>query len=181
MACGAVAVVCVAQDVYVVYVAVPKARRAKQPLPQAEIDFVVLADSAQVVQQKLYLLGGGWNQLSAGAYPANHPMAIAVGVLVPWALTDETHAITVDMVDEDGNPIAQTITAELKVGRPPNLKRGSTQRAMFSIQGIIGIPRAGSYTVRARVGEAVRSTSFDALVVPGMPVLPAPPTTPPSP
>ena len=123
----------------------------------------MLADAAEVTaNQKLYLLGGGWNQLWTKAFPTNHPMAIAIGVLVPWPLTDETHVITVEIRDQDGNPIAPTVNAELKVGRPVNLKQGSTQRLMFVVQGFFGIPRAGAYAVRAAVGEVTRSASFDA-------------------
>lgn len=144
-------------------------------MPSVEIDFVLLADSAQVLNQKLYMLGGGWNQLFAGAFPANHPMAIAVGVLVPWALTDDAHTVTVDLADADGNLIAPTVKAELRVGRPPTLRPGSVQRATFAIQGTIGIPRAGSYSVRASVAEVTRSTGFDAVVLPGMPVQAGPP------
>ena len=138
--------------------------KRRGPTPKVEIDFVMLADTAEVVNQKLYMLGGAWNVVWAKAYPANHPMAIAVGILVPWALTDEDHTVTVELKDQDENPIAPILTAQAKVGRPVNLKPGTAQRLMFVVQGIFGIPRAGSYVVRATVGDVSRSASFDAVM-----------------
>lgn len=145
-------------------------RRRGSALAKVEIDFLILSDSAQVVGQKLYVLGGGWNRILAGGYPANHPMAICVGVLVPWTLTDEAHTVTVQIVDQDGNPVTPPLKAELKVGRPVDLEPGTPQRLIFAIQGIIGIPRQGSYVVQATVGEVSRSAGFHALIKPGMPV-----------
>src|SRR5437879_3885732 len=113
------------------------ARRRGQPLARVEIDFLILADFVQVVLQKVTVVGGGWTQVFAGAFPVNHQMGIAVGILVPWALTDETHVVTVDISDADGNPIAPQARAELRVGRPPNIAQGSVQRTSFALQALL--------------------------------------------
>src|SRR5262249_37953283 len=47
-----------------------------------EIEFVILADYVEAVNNKLYMMGGAWNQVSAASYPANHRMGIAVGLLL---------------------------------------------------------------------------------------------------
>ena len=47
-----------------------------------EPDFLILADSAQVQGEKLFMLGGGWSQIWAKTFPAQHQMAVAAGILL---------------------------------------------------------------------------------------------------
>jgi len=61
----------------------------------------MLADSAQEVGGKLYILGGGWS--ITGPDPV--PMAIALKLEVPWDRTNEQHSLLLELVDEDGNPV----------------------------------------------------------------------------
>ena len=51
-------------------------------------DFLILADAAQVQGEKLYMLGGGWSLIWAKEFPAQHQMAVAAGILVPWMETN---------------------------------------------------------------------------------------------
>src|SRR6185436_9080555 len=48
------------------------------------VEFVMLADAAQVVDGKLYVLGGAWNRYHCHAFPTQAAMAFAVSVLVDW-------------------------------------------------------------------------------------------------
>ena len=47
-----------------------------------KIEYAILADGAQAVGGKLYILGGGWNVFYAQAFPA--PVNIALGVNVSY-------------------------------------------------------------------------------------------------
>ncbi|MFI5347933.1 MAG: DUF6941 family protein, partial [Elusimicrobiota bacterium] len=62
---------------------------------------MMLADSAQAVGGKLYILGGGWS--ITGPQPC--PSAIAVLVSVPWNETNRKHRVKVELVDEDYRPV----------------------------------------------------------------------------
>ena len=91
---------------------------------------MMLADAAQEVGGKLYILGGGWSLTGPG--PA--PMAIALKIEVPWDRTNERHQLLLELLDEDGLPIAVQgpdgnlplqVTGNLEVGRPPGVKPGT--------------------------------------------------------
>ena len=62
---------------------------------------MLLADSAQAVGGKLYILGGGWS--ITGPMPS--PSAIALKIEVPWDLAARRHNILLELVDADGQPI----------------------------------------------------------------------------
>jgi hypothetical protein len=92
---------------------------------------MMLADSAQEVGGKLYILGGGWS--ITGPDPV--PMAIALKLEVPWDRTNVKHSLLIELVDEDGNPVmvpgpeeeqvALQVTGDFEAGRPPGVKPGT--------------------------------------------------------
>jgi len=91
---------------------------------------LMLADSAQAVNGKLYILGGGWSIRKA----APTPSAIALKIEVPWTETNRKHTLKLELVDSDFQPVlVQTpagnsplvIEGEFEVGRPPGLIPGS--------------------------------------------------------
>lgn len=93
----------------------------------------MLADSAQEVGGKLYILGGGWS--ITGPDPV--PMAIALKLEVPWDRTNERHSLLLELLDEDGTPfmvdgpeehgekVPLQVTGEFEAGRPPGIKPGT--------------------------------------------------------
>jgi Family of unknown function (DUF6941) len=92
---------------------------------------MMLADAAQEVGGKLYILGGGWSVTG----PAPTPMAIALKLEVPWDRTNVRHALLLELLDEDGSAVlvqdekgeqvALQVTGEFEAGRPPGLKPGT--------------------------------------------------------
>jgi hypothetical protein len=90
---------------------------------------LLLADSAQAVGGKLYILGGGWNIIG----PNPTPSAVAMYVEIPWDLTNVKHHWRLELLDSDGQP-AMTPTpvgeqpvvleGELEVGRPLGIQPG---------------------------------------------------------
>ncbi len=91
---------------------------------------MLLADAAQAVDGKLYILGGGWSITG----PDPTPMAIALKIDVPWTEANNTHKLRLALFDEDGQPVqvpTQTgeqpfeIHSSFEVGRPPGLKSGT--------------------------------------------------------
>jgi hypothetical protein len=90
---------------------------------------MLLCDAAQVVEGKLYVLGGGWSV--TGPDPTS--FAIALKVDVPWTEANRKHAIEVRLLDSDGHlatlPGAagqgMIIAGDFEVGRPPGLPEGT--------------------------------------------------------
>jgi hypothetical protein len=95
-------------------------------------DFLILADSAQVQGEKLFMLGGGWSQVMVKTFPAQHQMSVAAGILIPWMDTNMRHQFKVNVRDEDGKSFGE-IGGEFEQGRPPGLPPGTTQRVMLAI------------------------------------------------
>jgi hypothetical protein len=62
---------------------------------------MMLADSAQAVAGKLYVLGGGWSITG----PDPTPSAIAIKLDVPWDRAEEPHRWMLALVDADGSPV----------------------------------------------------------------------------
>lgn len=62
---------------------------------------MLLADAAQVVDNKLYILGGGWSITG----PDPTPSAIAMKLDVPWDLAGSRHSWELALLDEDGVPV----------------------------------------------------------------------------
>jgi hypothetical protein len=99
---------------------------------------LILADSAQVAEGKLNVLGGGWN--ITGPDPV--PFALAGIIEVPWQETNRNHAFRFELIDLDGNPVVvdgpqgqQPVAFDggFEVGRPPGVRVGSFQPMAFAV------------------------------------------------
>ena len=77
---------------------------------------MLLADAAQAVGGKLYVLGGGWSVIG----PAPAAMAIAMKIDVPWDQATVRHRWVLDLIDEDGHPVRTRPTGDppSEEGRP---------------------------------------------------------------
>lgn len=92
---------------------------------------LMLADSAQAVAGKLYILGGGWDRVFAGVQPS----AIAIVATVPWDETNQRHTLKLALLDGNGQPVkvptpkgeeALAITMGFEIGRPPGATKGQS-------------------------------------------------------
>ena len=66
-----------------------------------EIDFLILADTVEAVNGKLYMMGGGWNQLTIPQFPAPIRLGIALGLLVPSDNAGQKHQLQLTISDLD--------------------------------------------------------------------------------
>ena len=131
-----------------------------------EIEWLILADAAQVVGGKLYLLGGGWNRYTVNTgFPTPHSMAIAMSVLVPWNETNERRAFEIEIATDDGDTVSKA-KGQFEVGRPAGIPAGSDQRAQMAVTINWEIKRDGTFVVIARV-EGANERQFPFFVVPG--------------
>lgn len=129
-----------------------------------EVDFLTLADSAQVVGDKLYMLGGGWNFVRAPQFPVTHTMSVAVGFAVEWLETNRRHEFRIELRNEDGGgqKIAE-ICGQFETGRPAGIPAGATQKFMMAFNVSAVLEKAGQYVVRLVLdGHDVKRQAFIA-------------------
>jgi hypothetical protein len=81
---------------------------------------MLLADAAQAIGNKLYILGGGWSIIMPGA-----PYVIAIKLDVPYDQAARAHTAQLDLVDTDGHAVTIGPTGELSdEGEPFSVKVG---------------------------------------------------------
>ena len=104
-------------------------------------DFLILCDAAQVQGDKISMLGGGWSLIWAKEFPAQHQMAVAAGILVPWMETNQRHEFRVRLSAEDGAQLGE-FGGGFEQGRPAGLPAGTTQRVMLAVNFAVRFEKA---------------------------------------
>lgn len=100
---------------------------------------MLLADAAQEVNGKLYVLGGGWSVTG----PDLPPMSLAIKLDVPWGSANESHRFEIVLVDADGRPVntdtgdgpgtGVRVEGTFEVGRPAGTPAGSDIDFAFAV------------------------------------------------
>ena len=128
------------------------------------LDYLLVADGADAVGGKLYLLGGGWDRLKVPQLPGLPavPFAVALGINVPWSLTNRKIGFSVDVQDADGGEVAQLAGGEFEVGRPPGLRAGTSQRFQITVPAQPQFSAEGRYVIQCSVdGEVLGHTAIE--------------------
>src|SRR5690349_6227623 len=134
---------------------------------RVSVEWLILADSAQVVGGKLFLLGGGWDVLTVNTdFPLNKRCAVAASFRVPWNDTNTPQDIEIEICTEDRRDTLIKANGQIEVGRPPGIPEGSVQRAQIAADMALTFPGPGTYEIVARInGEDKGHVPFR--VVPG--------------
>ncbi len=103
---------------------------------------LLLCDYAEVVNGKLYIMGGGWTNCP----PGPRFMTVAIRVNVQWSETNAKHQLALFLQDAEGNhvelgepPQPVEKTGEFEVGRPPGIPQG-TEMEFTAVFGFINLP-----------------------------------------
>lgn len=142
-----------------------------------KIEFLILADAAQVANGKLFILGGGWSVYRSGNYPAQLQLALGLSFLIGWSEAAIRHSVSITIADEAGLPIIPEIKGHVEVGQPEELLKGTTQKALLAVNANIAIPHPGKYVVTATAGSFTAQTFFDAIFAGERIELPADPAS----
>ena len=70
-------------------------------LDEVELRVMMLADGAQAVGGKLYILGGGFDRINMPTIPFTHSFALAILIEVPWNATNQPCQIVVELLNAD--------------------------------------------------------------------------------
>jgi len=137
------------------------------------VEFLILADRAEAVNGKLYMMGGGWDRLNVLDLNQPSNISFAVSVLIPWIDTNTDHRLTIWVEHEDGTRLQPQIDATMNVGRPPYAIQGQPFRTLIAINGVWKFPNLGTYRMIASIGESGRK-DYVFHVVPANPIQPPP-------
>jgi hypothetical protein len=114
---------------------------------------MLLADAAQVVDGKLYVLGGGLQAIG----PNPQPVAIVLWIQVPWDRANRKHDWQLELLDEDGMPVLHQdrpilVAGQFEAGRPPGATPGTPLPVPVAIT-FTALPLAGgrSYSWRLAI------------------------------
>ena len=131
---------------------------------RVEVDFMFLADRAEVLNGKLYVMGGAWDRYRLKNINSPVDISIVIGVLVPWNLTNEPHQLQIRIEDEDGNSLAPGADCNINVGRPVSSTKGQVFRATAVLSNRWTLPKLGAYSVVASIaGREEKRVTFYAV------------------
>jgi hypothetical protein len=120
------------------------------PPEEIRVDTFLVADSAQVANGKLYILGGGWNYVNlSGSRSTVAAMTLAGRVVVPWSKTNRDLPFPIQLVHSDGEEfftdqfqIRLLLSAKPMPDQPPSMETATP----FTIDIYnLAFPRPGEY------------------------------------
>lgn len=145
-----------------------------------DVEWLILADAAQVVGNKLYLLGGGWDRLSVNRpFPVEQRIGLALSMIVDWNETNRKHDFEIEILAEDQSTEALKslvkVGGQCEVGRPPGIQVGQSQRFQIAVEMGLKIEGPGTKTVIARIsGQEKRRIHFNVIAGPNAVTPPGP-------
>ena len=111
-----------------------------------EVDYLLVADRAEVVNGKLYLMGGSWDRIQPQQFPHRMMLGIALGVRIPFAYTDDQHTVAIELLHGETRMIG--FEAKMATGRPPGMA-GMDMLVPMAFNIPIAIPGEGQVTIKA--------------------------------
>jgi hypothetical protein len=131
-----------------------------------KIDYAVLADAAQAVGGKIFILGGGWNVYRSANYPAPVQLAVAVGLGFSGNEIGGRYPLKIVIADEAGVPVVPELNGQIETGQlAPDLPPGLPIKVPVAWNVSFGVPRPGKYIIVVTVGTAQADLTFDAIFV----------------
>jgi hypothetical protein len=128
-----------------------------------EIEYVTLANHAEMINNLLYLQGAGWTELSHPMGPQGQPgivhFGVGVSVLVGWNETNRKYPLSLAIRHEDGQELLK-IGAITEAGRPAGAQVGADLRSVLALNAEMQFPRPGGYGLHVELDGKTKSTSF---------------------
>ena len=145
-----------------------------------KIDYALLADAAQAVGGKIFVLGGGWNVFRSGNFPAPVQLAIAAGIGFANSEVGLRHPLKIAVVDETGVAVIPELNGQIETGQlAPDFPPGLPIKVPVAWNVGFQVPRPGRYRIVISVGASQAELPFDAIFVgQKVPFTPEPPKPP---
>ena len=117
------------------------------------LGFLILADSSEAINGKVYALGAGWNELRLPSLPLEYSFGIALAVDVPWSETNRPHALSLHVQGPDGEVIGEEFTMQFEAGRPPVASRAPSSASSSPSPRSLAFSTTGPHAAVISVGE----------------------------
>jgi hypothetical protein len=128
------------------------------------IEYALLADAAQAVGGKVFVLGGGWNLFRAANYPAPVHLAVAMGLGFTSDEVGIKYPLNVVIADEAGVPIIPEMKGQVETGQlAPDVPKTASVKIPVAINVNMSLPHPGTYTVVVTAGSSKAQLSFEAI------------------
>jgi hypothetical protein len=139
------------------------------PQEHTEIDHLLVADFAEVINGKSYVMGAGWDRFTPPQYPAQIKIGIAVGVRVPFLESNTPHHLTVILRHEADEYFR--MEGDLETGRRPGA-RGESVMVPMAVNAAFPLAEPQTLELVAEVdGRSMRRISIRAEQGPQGPVV----------
>lgn len=131
----------------------------------------LLCDYARAEHGKLYILGGGWDEIVPDRLPLDYKAYLAIKLVVRWSLIESRALIRIDLLDTDGNVLGDPVEETQIEGSPfdvPDESAGLTPIATLFMGTEVNmtLARPGTFTLRLRVNDLEVSTLGFKVAVP---------------
>lgn len=128
-----------------------------------EVDFAFLAEAAEAVNGKFFVIGGGFDTIWTKQVPVSYPkMSFVLRVIFDAAEVGRNHKLEIKIMDEDGGKFA-TIGGDIGTGnKSPNLPKGWKQ-GFLTVLNFVGLQflKFGDYTFHIVVNNStLKSVPF---------------------
>lgn len=133
----------------------------------AVIDFLLVADYAEVIGGKSYIVGAGWDRFSPPAYPAQLKLGISVGIRVPFTQANVPQHLTVTLRNGDGQEFLK-IEGDLETGRAPG-SRGESMLVPLAANAQVTVETSQLLELVAQVGQSSKRVNIRAMDAPRQP------------
>ena len=128
-----------------------------------EIDYLLLAEHAEIQGSKLYLMGGGWDTMHVPDAPAQVRLMVAAGVRIDWDEAEAPIPLVLRIDDEDAQEVFR-INGQMNFQRPANAIPGSSHLSQMTFAVQTRLKQLGGYRVTLSAGtdgaEVRRSIPF---------------------
>lgn len=112
-----------------------------------KLEWLILADAAEVIGNKLYLMGGGWDRLTVHTdFPVAQHLGIAVSIAVEPTELGQTHEFALDVQSPEGKWLA-SLEADFEVTLPKGSDSKKNQRWQFASSMDLSLDVAGAYAI----------------------------------
>jgi hypothetical protein len=139
---------------------------------QPEIGWMILADKAEALNGKIYMLGGGFDRLVVRDIRNQPQVGIAMEVLVPREMAGQPIPLVLSREYPDGRAALPSIAAGNMTMpiMPTQLADGIEMlRGLIVITVSFDLPSAGTYIIGATLGEGLKKmVRLDIVVDPGV-------------
>lgn len=122
-------------------------------LERAEVEFVMPANWAEIVHQRLYVMGGGVDTFYVDDFSHELNIWVVVSVMIPWSAADQPLDLKLWLRDANGKLVQMGWRDCIWMSRTADMADGQSFRHLNAYLIPWVFPGPGSYQVMATVDD----------------------------